>query len=421
LDRLLAWEQDNDAVGPLFDREVRCVSIKAKDFVTGTERPPEQQGAPDGLPISVNEAHLTVHGTLNVSYKVNLEQNPEHLVLRVRLSTQQQPAWTARLHHGTKQVSLKLPEGVFAQIRDAASCSLAAVVHGEAITSPETWIIQEAHLTHEPQNVGGAADIERIIQENGRGLIEHIDELGARGGVQEVIEYLRNLSIHYSSGEEGGRLPRIGFRVKAHNPFRSDSIPEWIIQVHGKSSLEEALYEFLERHEKRVLWRHARKGNVNGLANYLDVFRAMMGLLFTYYRRNVVPREQLIGRICDWLRVFFVEASEGQEQPEGYFIALAENYMADMPLLRSQLVKHNVAGHMYAALRIAQEARMTLERELNGNPASYLPLWNARLKTALGIVELTVPSPKAIEDALKECEIHTNDEESASVAGATLK
>jgi hypothetical protein len=186
-----------------------------------------------------------------------------------------------------------------------------------------------------------------------------------RAGMREVIEYLRNLSIHYSSGEEGRQLPRIGFRVKAHDPFRPNTVPDWITQAREKSSLKEALYAFLERHESRVLWRHIRKGNINGLPNYLDVFRVMIRLLFVYYRRNIIPREQLIGRICEWLKLFFVEANEGQEEPEGYFVTLAENYAAHGALLRSQLAKHNVAaaGHMYGALLIAQRGDLGPRRD----------------------------------------------------------
>jgi hypothetical protein len=82
-----------------------------------------------------------------------------------------------------------------------------------------------------------------------------------------------------------------------------------------------------------ALWRHIRKGNINGLPNYLDVFRVMIRLLFVYCRRNIIPREQLIGRVCDWLKLFFVEANEDREEPEGYFVTLTQNYAADRALL----------------------------------------------------------------------------------------
>jgi hypothetical protein len=135
----------------------------------------------------------------------------------------------------------------------------------------------------------------------------------------------------------------------------------------------------------------------------------------------VIPREQVIGHICDWLKILFVEAHEEQKEPEGYFISLAENYAADRTLLKSQLTKHNMSGHMYAALLIAQRARMTLEHEPTGNPASYLRRWSSRLKTALGVVGLSEPSPQTVADGLKVFEIVTDEEAVAWVADATTR
>jgi len=399
----LAWEQDGDPVTALFDGEIHRAPIKAQDFIAAPEPPPEEQSKPKDMVLSIDDAYLNGDGKLNVGYELNLREKPERLTLRVRLAGQQQPAWTANLPRAGGRTSLELPEGLRAQMRDAASCSLATAVHGEPIFSPEVWIIQESYLTREDDTLGGTAEIEREIRETGRGLVEHLDDLGGRVGVRQVIDYLRNLSIRYSSGEDGRRGSRIGFSVKAHNPLRPDSLPKWVLEIHSKSSLEAALYDFFERHEKRILWRHVRTGNINGISNFLDVFRTMVRLLFIYYRRNVIPREQLIGRICEWLKIFFVEADENETEPEGYLVALAANYEAEILLLRSQLVKDNIAGNMYAALLIAQRA--VFERSQTGNPFDYLPTFRQRLTNGLKNVGLSAPSSKALKDALKEFQI----------------
>ena len=308
-----------------------------------------------------------------------------------------------------------LPEGVFSQISHAASCALIALINGERIQGLPVWIVQEDRLTYDPEGGGSGAEIERQIQESGYGLLEHLEDLGARLGIREVIDYLRNLRIRFSDGDGGRRGRR--FQVKSRNPLRPDSVPAWLAE-HGrdKATLEEAIADFLDRHERHVLRRHAGKGNINGLPNFLDVFRTMIRLAVSYYRLDVVSPERLIGWICKWLEICFVEANNDNKEPEGYFMSLAENYAGDKKLLQSQLVEHQVAGHLYAALLIAQMARMTLDSKNTGNPAGYLSLWSDRVRIALSTVAVAEPLPTDVLRALKGFEIISDDEAAAWVA-----
>lgn len=52
-------------------------------------------------------------------------------------------------------------------------------------------------------------------------------------------------------------------------------------------SLREAVWRFVERHQHEKLEKHVRRGNLNGLPNFLDIFRTLNGLLITFNKRTV--------------------------------------------------------------------------------------------------------------------------------------
>jgi len=56
----------------------------------------------------------------------------------------------------------------------------------------------------------------------GRGLVAHLDEIGSQQGYAQLIQYLKNLRIHYTEDKRrtgGGR----GSRVILRDPFHPDT------------------------------------------------------------------------------------------------------------------------------------------------------------------------------------------------------
>ena len=107
------------------------------------------------------------------------------------------------------------------------------------------WLIQEHKLTHEPAEGGGNSGKEAEVRETGRGLVEHLDEVGSQQGQAELIRKLMELNIRYQD-ESLREAERHGFRVKIRDPFHPDTTPEWLKEAHQDQfpQLEQAIYEF---------------------------------------------------------------------------------------------------------------------------------------------------------------------------------
>jgi hypothetical protein len=115
------------------------------------------------------------------------------------------------------------------------------------------------HLTYEPSE--GSSSTQRTIEDSGEGLLEFLDEISRREGASAVIEYLKNINIRFYDGA-GGVRGRRRFRLVIQDPFRADTAPEWLLNARTQSDdLEAAIYDFVDRHERLRLRKHAHIGD----------------------------------------------------------------------------------------------------------------------------------------------------------------
>jgi hypothetical protein len=220
------------------------------------------------------------------------------------------------------------------------------------------WLIQEHRLTHEASESGSNSGREAEIRETGRGLVEHLDEVGSLQGQIQLIQYLMNLNIHYKD-ESQGRGVRHGFRVKIRDPFHPDTMPDWLKMSREQfPNLAEAIYDFADRHQKHVLQKHERKGNVNGLANFIDVMVTTSKVLFVYLRRGVLTQHFVTHRLREYLNIYtgiFPEYKD--EEITGYLARIYSNRKGNPAQLKKTFEENNVGGHLRALLLIAQVVR----------------------------------------------------------------
>src|SRR3990167_6792316 len=145
---------------------------------------------------------------------------------------------------------------------------------------PLVWVIQEDRLTYEPGEGGGTT--KRRVEETGEGLHELLDEIGNRDGIHGVIDFLQHFNIQFFDGDGNRALSR-RFQIAIRDPFQPDVAQDWLKGGPDKTKdLETAVMEFVERHERHRLRRHAKHGNVNGMENFLDIFTALVRLLYVY-------------------------------------------------------------------------------------------------------------------------------------------
>jgi hypothetical protein len=105
-------------------------------------------------------------------------------------------------------------------------------------------------------------------------------------GAASVIEYLESLNIRFYDGQGWSGSRR--FVLTHHDPFRPDVPPDWILALppEKRTNLSRAILEFADRHERGRILRHARRGNINGIENFLDILMSVSRMVFIYYTHS---------------------------------------------------------------------------------------------------------------------------------------
>lgn len=341
-------------VSALFDGQFTKRPLSFADFDPGTEQEPEPDESKTTLRLT--SALLTEDGELKVSYQHRLPTQPSSIRLAIRIPGEQHPRISLKLPNMEKgTASLIPPESTFQDAYGTILASLVAELGDKSEESSPIWVIQEGRLTYEPSGVGSSSTQSKV-EDSGEGLTEFLEEIGKRDGASAVIEYLRHLNIRFNdgrSGTHGGRM----FRLRIRDPFHADDAPHWLIQAKGDtSSLAETIYDFADRHEWQRLRKHAKRGNINGLENFLDIFTALVRLLYVYYARGIVERSQLVGRFCRYIEVATSGIDATEDFCEGYLSSVQAN-LKNNKYFREVCEQHQIMGHIHTALLVAQKVR----------------------------------------------------------------
>lgn len=437
----LIMSDAGEVIRSLFDKGLSKRPIRFEDFEPGTEQEPgpdESQAAN----LRLTSAVLLAGGQLRVSYKARLPEKPASL--RVAIRTPGEPFFRAFASVYLKDAAtttVSIPPAVLGDAYGTILASLVAEFPDHQESSPPIWVIQEQRLTHEPSGEGSSA-VERKVKETGEGLTEILEEIGKRDGAAAVIEYLRCTDIRFNDGSGGLTVGR-RFRLRARDPFQSDVAPEWLIQLASETdNLADAIRDFVERHEKRRLRKHAKKGNINGMENFLDIFTALIRLLYVYYQQSLAIREkgtvtqgqstgyygqnekqkakmfvtqgQLIGQVCTFIEIATGGIDTDDDWCEGFLVAVAEN-LNNAQLLAEVASTLNFAGEIKSALMIVQKIRFVPNEQVRygsspQRPSDCLPTMSKLVKDTFAAVGIAEPSKKEILTALEQYRMFTEQE-----------
>jgi hypothetical protein len=432
-----------DLVGSLFDKDLPKRAIAFEDFEPGSEQEPGT-GEFKATNLRLTSALLLGEGQLRVSYKTRLPVKPTSLRVAIRTPGEHLPRAFASLpikETGTATVSV--PPAVLGDAHGTILATLVAELPDHREESAPIWVIQEHRLTHEPSGEGSSSAGQKV-KETGEGLTEILEEIGKRDGISAVIEYLRHTDIRFNDGSGGFAMGR-RFRLRLHDPFHPDVAPEWLINLTSEASdLAEAIQDFVERHERRRLRKHAKNGNINGMENFLDIFTAMIRLLYVYflrslamkdkkaaqhtqfssqYGKNVEKKEkllvsqgQLIGHVCTFIEIATGGIETDHDSCNGYLLAVSEN-LNDDALLQEVSITANFAGEIRAALLMIQKVRFVPNEQVQYGPSPKRPseclsMLSKKVRDTFAEVGLAEPSNKDVLAALEQYRLF-NDKEMA--------
>ncbi len=405
-----AWDVGNERLKELYEGEFTRSAISPGDFEPGVEQPPAED-TESVTPLSVKSAMLDDSGKLVVTFKIKDGMPVENLGVALQRAGEASPVVCLEVKpggSGLAEFSLK-PETV-SSFGGAVAVYLIAEAAGQTLSSPPTWLIQEGRLTHETSENGNHQGRETEIRETGRGLVEQLDEIGTKEGQLQLIQYLNNLSIRFDDSEHsrrGGWRPK----PKIQDPYRPDTAPEWMAELASQfPDIEAAILEFADRHSHKVLRRHARRANINGLANFVDVLITVTKLLYVFWRRGVVNKQQMIGRLVQYLEIFTDGFETQEDGSEGYISGLFEALHGSSSLLKKPLEENNVAGHLRALLLIAQSARANPNEPGASRPRQCLQSKLEKVRESLAMVKLAAATPDQVASALRAYDMLTEDE-----------
>ncbi len=415
----LAWTAENGVAKELFDGDFTRVSIAPDEFEPGVEQPPEEDTQP-ASPLFIKSALLDTSGKLMIAFKIKDGIKIDKLGVAIQRLGESSPAVCLEIKGSSAGMAeFALKAELISSFGGAVVVFL--IVESSGLTSPPSWLIQEHRLTHEASEGGEHQGRETEIRETGRGLVERLVEIGTKEGQLQVIQYLANLSIRFDD-EERKKYGRGGFRPHIRDPYRPDTAPQWMTEsVDQFANIEAAILEFADRHEHKVLQRHAKRANINGLENFLDVLKTITKLLYVYWRWGVVGKNQLIGRLTVYVDIL-TGGSEGEckkdnddyddekEGPFGYIAALRDMLQGNSSLLKKPFEEKNVAGHLRALLLIAQTVRANSSEPGCSRPSLCLQTKLGQLRKCLGTVKMWPPTPDQVAKALRDYEMLTEDE-----------
>jgi hypothetical protein len=409
----------------LFDSTLHTRSMHVGDFVAGNEREP-QLGDDESALLSLRSAVLIGAHSLQFSYRCSAALGAIALSITIRAGGEPRP----RAAIGVPIVEdgshvLQIEQQVLAEIRGSILISLLAQTPDGERESLPLWLIQEDRLTYEP-SVGDSANNQSSIVEDGFLLPEYLEELGKREGASALVEFLGHLNLHFHDGAKGSANRR-KFRLRRSDPFHPDVLPEWWHSaLFAPSDLRKAIGQFVRRHEDRRLKKHAKRGNINGMENFLDIFVAIVRLLYVYRKRTVVERDTLIHHISRCLLIATTGIKEIKDGSKGYLLTLSHNLQGNRKVLQHFAGELNFGGYLDAALLIAQmEKAPTCKHEQPASEwvavdgaakeekkriRSLLPQLRTQLDKGLLAAGIRRATPKRIMSALESFEMMSKDD-----------
>ena len=349
-------------VEKLFDNDLSKQPVSLDDFEPGDEQSPESEEWTQPR-ISISSAVLDKFGRLTVAFQNRLAESIKQLRLTLRTSGEQNPRVSIRVSSSSQgTVQVVPPSDKLLDVHGTLLASLVAEVAGERVESAPVWIVQEGRLTYEAGE--GSSSSKGRIEETGEGLPEYLDEIGNRQGVGAIAEALAHLNIKFNDGT-GGVWGGRRFRVRITDPFESNRIPDWLIQPKAESAiLRIAIQDFVERHDRQKLRKHASRGNINGMNNFLDILTSLVRLQYIWLKRSnyaakrvYVKPNFLIKWLCDWIELTTSGRDSDEDSFDGYLHSLWDSLGGDDITLRKVCEDHHYCAEVRALLLIAQNIR----------------------------------------------------------------
>jgi len=185
--------------------------------------------------------------------------------------------------------------------------------------------------------------IARQFRESGKGLIEFINNYIEHGMVDKAIDLLAKLDIRFDNGGRG-IVTRAIIRTPS-SPITEDDATEliWRLTSDQRAILGKTVSDFISRHYEKVLRKHLRKPNLNGLENFFDVMETCADLGITALKNGIMTASDIYQSLLYGFQLF-----SGNVLTEGYFRALWCKFYDVKDRLREALIRYKICERVIA-------------------------------------------------------------------------
>ncbi len=179
--------------------------------------------------------------------------------------------------------------------------------------------------------------IARQFRESGKGLIEFINNYVEQGMVDKAIDLLTKLDIRFDNGGRGV-VTRAIIRTPS-SPITEDDATDliWRLTSDQRAILGKAVSDFISRHYEKVLRKHLRRPNLNGLENFFDVMETCADLGITALKNGIMTTSDIYRSLLYGFQLF-----SGNVLTEGYFRALWCKFYDVKDRLREALIRYKI-------------------------------------------------------------------------------
>jgi hypothetical protein len=186
--------------------------------------------------------------------------------------------------------------------------------------------------------------------------------------------------------------------------------------------LREAIQDFVARHDRQKLRKHASRGNINGMDNFLDILTTLVRLQYIWLKRSdkaaqrvYVKPSYLIKWLCDWIELATSGRTSEEDSFDGYLYALWDSLSGDYITLGKVCKDHHYCAEVRAILLIAQKVRyVPSEIPMNGRPPlsqkDVLKTQASTITHCFASCELDEPSHEEVSAALERYRMFSADE-----------
>ena len=337
------------AARALKQNELTFARIDAEDFEEAAiEEPTPPADEAHGL--KLNSLVLTEEGQLLTA--ATIPPLVTDLTLRIFKRDETLPTFSWKIDREIADITLSLKDDDQAKFDRPAVGQLQGVIDGLDVKSQLCSIKQLSRLLRD--RTGGKAAGNRLhrVMESGDGLIEYVDALD---GIDAAIDFMNNTTIRFNDNTSFGGGG--SGRWRPRDPFSGDIPDHWKIGSSdgSVSELRDAIWAFVQRHIQIRLERHASRGNLDGLANFLDVYRTVTRVLLAWNNRSineeiVIPAPYVTQGLQEILATLIGARGEDQADAPGFGKTILANLRADEDLVRAELEGHQISATVRATV-----------------------------------------------------------------------